>query len=357
MKKIIFLLVLAIVALGVNAQTTKTPTYNHWAISAEYGMHMVADQATVANSQFPSFGADIRYNVNPKFGIGLSGGLNKIKLGDILDNSNEIDLNYSRVNFEAYVNVFNMVDIYSDRFTVLFHGGPGVGIMSTDEDYKHTIPQLRGGLTFMVKVLPRVALKADMSVIGNYGTEKTLNGTYEVQNAGVNSILSNVTAGISISLGKNKNHMDDFVPTVDTAIINYYSDTTLNVYNQYVTKNSYGIDTVQFVFFDNDEYIIKETQLNAIFKTYVNLTDNPTYTLVIRGWASNSEDATLPVDSDNYNRTLSENRAITLKQKFIDMGIDVNRISMSYYGKDKTLSKEPVHDTARRVDLIIKIND
>lgn len=366
MKKSIILISFILFVFGLNAQTIQTnkyENYNRWTISGDFGLHLVADASSEATSKIPSFGGDIRYNINPKIGIGLSGGVDDINLFSTVSlNTPKYDLTYTRVNFETYINTFNMVDIYSETFSVLFHGGPGASFIRTNNQYKQTIPNIRGGLTLLIKVLPRVSLKGDISATANYTTDKTLDGLYDVPNAGVNSVIGNVSAGLSISLGKNKQHMDNYVPEEIVPVVNNYykSDTTLNVYNNYAsTINSYKmVDTVQYVFFKNDKYELLEDNgtLSAIFKTYVNLLDNPTYTLEIVGWASNTKDKSLLSDSDKYNLELSENRSNAVMSKLIDMGISKDRMKIKYYGKDKTLSKKSVYDTGRRVELIIHTN-
>lgn len=363
MRKIIILIAFVLFGLVLNAQTKTMDSYNRWAVSADYGIHMVADKSSSSDTKFNSFGGDIRYNVNPKFGIGLSAGTDIVDLTNYLNDVSK--LNYARANFETYVNVFNMVDIYSDRFTTLFHGGPGVSFINTNTNYTRTIPNLRGGFTVLYRLTNKMSLKADMSVTGNYAQDKTIDGTHVKANTGVNSMIANASIGLSFSIGKNKRHMDNYVPEVDpfetvkpvinnTYVTNIDSSYVKNYINNH--KTIMMIDTVQYVFFDNDKYDIRSSELYAIYKTYVNLVDNSTYTLTIKGLASPSADLSLKVDSENYNMTLSENRAKELNQKFLDMGIPQNRISIKYFGKDKGFPKENTFDVARRVELIITTN-
>lgn len=362
MKKFLILIAFVLFVFWLNAQNTPT-LYNKWSISAEFGNHLVSDKVTDGTTTFGSFGGDIRYTVNPKFSIGLSGGHDIIGLEDHIDYDIETnpgietyDLKYSRMNFEAYVDVFNMVDLYSKRFTTLFHGGPGVSYIDCED--QRVIPNLRGGFTLLFRISDRVSLKGDMSVTGNYGPSISLTGeSLPEDNTGVHSMIANSSLGLSISLGKNKRHMDNYTPETVVPITNTYItnkiDTTINNYFNNNYKTIMIIDTVQYVFFDNDKYDIKNSELNSIFKTYVNVVDHPTYTLIIKGLASASNDVNLSEDSDNYNLKLSENRANALKQKFVDMGISSDRISIQYYGKDKKFPKESVFDIGRRVELIV----
>jgi outer membrane protein OmpA-like peptidoglycan-associated protein len=363
MNKILVLITLMLLVFGLNAQ--ESTTYNKWSISADFGNHLISDKFVHATSTFGSIGGDLRYTINPKIGIGLSGGYDLVTLEDMVYDT--YDLRYSRLNFESYIDVFNMVDLYSKRFTTLFHGGPGVSYINSIE--KRVVPNLRGGFTVLFRITERISLKGDMSVTGNFGPPISINGQSfsDIQqdypalsgedNTGVHSMIANSSLGLSISLGKNKKHMDNYTPEPVVPITNTYItnkiDTTINNYFSNNYKTIMIIDTVQYVFFDNDKYEIKISELNSIFKTYVNLDDHPTYTLVIKGLASASNDLTLNADSDEYNMKLSENRANALKEKFVDMGISPDRITIQYYGKDKKFPKESVFDVGRRVELIV----
>ena len=366
MKKIIILITLVLFVFGVSAQPLtkeQKQTYNRWSISADYGMNMVSSKLSNSTGGFGSFGGDIRYNVNPKLGIGLTGGTDIIDLSTMnidpkLKPYYDSKLNYARIDLEAYINVFNMVDVYSKRFTTLFHGGPGVSFINSNEI--KTVPNLRGGFTVLYRITKRISLKADMSVTGNYGTPMDITGTpLTEQNSGLHSYIANASGGISIALGKNKRHMDNYVPEkleVQTlqpvTYITNKIDTTIN--KKYISnKTVMVVDTVQFVFFENDKYVIRNSELNAIYKTYMSLMNNPEYTVTIKGLASASDDKTLPVNSDDYNMKLSKNRANALESKFLDMGISPDRITKKYFGKDKLFPKESVFDAARRVELII----
>ena len=210
----------------------------------------------------------------------------------------------------------------------------------------------------LFKLTQRVSLKTDMSVVSNFAATRTIDGSFDNANTGVNSMIANATVGLSIALGKNKKHLDNYVPEKVEPIVTYVTnitnviDTTINN-NNYVTNNYVFIDSVQYVFFENDKYEIKQSELNAIYKTYVNLMSNPKYTVKISGWASPTSDLNLRTDSDNYNLELSKNRSEVVKQKLMDMGISEDRIQINYFGKYKTFENVNVHDVARMVEMVV----
>ena len=354
MRQFIILILFLFISIFTSAQSVND--YNRWSISADYGIHMIADKSSTSMSSFGSFGGDIRYNINPKLGIGLSGGTDIVDLKDFY--FNKIGLTYSRINFETYVNVLNMVDFYSGRFAALFHGGPGVSHVNTNNGYNQILPNLRGGFTMLFKLTQRVSLKTDMSVVSNFAATRTIDGSFDNANTGVNSMIANATVGLSIALGKNKKHLDNYVPEKVEPTITYVTnvtnviDTTITN-NNYITNNYVFIDSTQYVFFENDKYEIRNSELNSIYKTYINLISNPKYTVTVNGWASPTSDLNLRADSDKYNLELSKNRSEVVKQKLMDMGISEDRIQINYFGKHKTFSNVNIHDVARMVELVV----
>lgn len=359
MKKLILIITVLILSLS-----TTYGQYSKWAVSGEYGIHTVNDKSAIVTDNFSHFGLGLRYNLNEGFSVGLTGGFDNIDVEDIY--GFEHDVNYYRLNIEGYLNAFRMLNLKDDNFTVLLHGGPGVGRISTDNNYSQTVMNMRGGATLLYKLTNRFAITADYSVVGNFNQDMTLDGAYNNPPSGVTSNIGNLSVGLSYYFNfkkpKKATPKEDFIhgdwyyapvaPTtivndIDTTIINNYNDTTLIINNIY--NNSYTLDvkTREFVFFDHDSATIKETELNAIYKVFVILNEVDDYKLIIKGWASPTS------SSDDYNLNLSARRSKVVEKKFLDLGVDENRIIYEYYGKDKKLAKENVHDAARRVELIV----
>jgi len=167
MKKII--LILALVMLSV---TTYGQEFNKWALSGEFGNQMVGDKTAVIVDEFNHFGLGLRYNINEIVGVGLTGGYDFTSLSEELKSGSfgpEYDFEYGRVNLEGYINAFKAVDLYSKRWTVLFHGGTGLSFIKSDGiryDYenirdgksynefnnKETVVNIRGGGTLLYKI-------------------------------------------------------------------------------------------------------------------------------------------------------------------------------------------------------------
>jgi outer membrane protein OmpA-like peptidoglycan-associated protein len=370
MKKIFLILALIMLSITTYGQEKD---YNDWAVSVEYGNQMIGDKTAVTVDNFHHLGAGVRYNINEIVGVGLTGAYDFTSLVEELptgEYGTPYDFEYTRFNVEGYINAFKVVDLYSKNWTVLFHGGPGVGFIKGDSPEfginKETVLNVRGGVSLLYKLSKQFALYGDFSTTSNIQQKMKFDGSGEKTNTGMSSNISNASVGLKFYLGKRdkddnvREHADwyqkpDIVPVINET----------KVYNEYVTHNhdivftqeefnKYYANYVslyppsQFVFFDHDKYDIRDTELNAIYKIYTELEKNPSLSLVIKGFASPTS------SSDEYNLKLSENRSNELYQKFVDMGIDKSRISFEYFGKDKKRSSENVFDVARRVELIVK---
>jgi len=350
MKKVIILIALIFSVSVTNAQ------YNKWAVEAEVGTHQVNSPSITSESLDDGIhlGVAGRYNFNPKFGVGLVGGFDNLTAVSL--EGDAFNLDYYRVNVEAYVNIFKMLDLNPKRFTMLVHGGPGLSWIDTDTGYNERVENISGGITGLFKVNNRVALKLDFTSTGNIAQSSTVDGL-DPQNAGISSTVHNISLGTVIYLGKKKDkkldpHADWFVAPKDTLV----SITNVtNVYPKEIITNIVQVEgncdcdyiSNEFVFFDHDKEDIKDTELNAIYKVYDQLRLNDNLTLIINGWASPTE------SSSEYNQRLSERRSNEVYAKYVSMGIDADRIRIESFGKDLNKSEELVYDVARRVELII----
>lgn len=82
------------------------------------------------------------------------------------------------------------------------------------------------------------------------------------------------------------------------------------------------------------------------------LADHPGYEVVIEGHADSR-------GSDEYNRGLSERRALAVKNYLADLGVAPGRLQTIAYGEDKPAvpgaSAEPQHARNRRVEFVFLI--
>lgn len=350
--------VLLILSIFLITATSYGQEFNKWAIDVEAGIHSLNDESAVTTNSKYHLGAGARYNFNPEFGLGVNIGYDDLDLRSLEGESVNTDI--LTANLEATVNIFRLLDLYSDDWNLLAHGGLGASFIDGDNSYNETVLNTRAGLTALYKVSKKVALKADYSILGSVSQDRTLDGIYDNNNYGITSVINTVSVGIVAYLGKkDREHADwyqepDATPIVNNNIVKneYVTNSpvvnfTQEEFNEYYETYNSLYPQSEFVFFDHDKFNIKDTELNATYKVYTQLDENKTWTLVIKGFASAT------TSSDNYNQKLSEKRTNELFEKFVAMGIDKSRISFDSFGKDKKRSKQFVHDVARRVELIV----
>ena len=354
MKKIIILIALIFSVAVTNAQ------YNKWAVEAEVGTHRL--DLPIGSSEGLDNGAHFglagRYNFNPKVGLGLVAGFDNVSVE--FPNST-VNLDYLRVNAEVYINIFKILDLYPKNVTMLVHGGPGFSWITADNGYDDRVENISGGITGLYRLNNRVALKLDYTSTGNISERGTITNL-PAQSSGVSSTTHNLSIGAVVYFGKKKENKDERLSHADwyvapnevlvpiNNVVNYYQE-------DYITNVS--VDGVcdcnsfsnQYIFFDDDEDVIKNTELNALYKIFEVLRKNDDTSLVIRGWASPTS------STDDYNHKLSDRRSIMVHDKLVDMGVNEDRITYKSFGKDRDKGKLAVHDVARRVELIIVKNN
>lgn len=327
--------------------------FNRWAIEGDFGAHAIGDESADLVDNYNHFGGVIRYNINPKFGLGLTYG--KDNLSMVSNEGWRTNTEYNRYDLEAFVDIFDVLDLQNNFITILGHGGGGISTIDAHEsNYYQSVFNMRGGLSALFKITRSVALKLDASTTVNISQDNTLDGWQDITNAGINSTVDNASAGLVIYLGKKgkdnkkRQHADWYVaPEVAPTVIQNTTilDRTVSpVHNNYTIN--YNYIPVEFVYFENDIDSVDIQGLNAIEKIYVYMLANPESKLRLTGSASPTESTTYEYDLD-----LSKRRVETIEAKFLALGLDSSRISTDYFGKFN--DRNDLHEFARRVSLVV----
>jgi len=336
--------------------------YNRWALGAEFGAHSVGDQSAVVTDQFNHYGLSARYSINPIVSLGVTGGFDNLTLQDLAGDVNET--NYYRISSELFIDVFDILDLQNNVFTMLAHGGAGYSLIRSDkpndyrrwfyDSYREDVVSLTGGVTGLFKLTRSLALSLDARITSNLSQDRTLDNYMDIANAEVNSTLTNFSVGITWYPSKkdnDKEHADWYVePAVVPVVNNITQVTEVREITKTVVAPATNCECVvqEFVFFDHDKSVIREEALNAITKVYTYLSENEDSKLKIYGFASPTQ------SSAEYNLKLSERRGEAVTTKLEEMGISRTRIEIIPEGKDYKYTKEMMHDIARRVELIIE---
>ncbi len=85
------------------------------------------------------------------------------------------------------------------------------------------------------------------------------------------------------------------------------------------------------LFFDFDSYALQETSLPEIHRLFEILKENPTLKVNIEGHTDNTGKA-------EYNLELSKNRAKSVSEQLISLGIDKNRVNFEGFGSQKQIA-------------------
>ena len=222
MKKISLAIVALVgMQLALNAQETDTPTndFNKWSVELTGGVNKaVRPLSSGSFSNTPSLytvTGGARYMFNEKFGLKGGVAYNSFRNDD---DSREFDTALYNFSLEGVVNAGNILGFreWTDTFNVLVHGGMGYSQLTTDAPAAvrnfgdgDQMLSFMAGITPQVKITNRIALVADLTVVGNVRQNLTFDGLQDQgQVSGFDGFYVNATAGINIYLGKADKHAD-----------------------------------------------------------------------------------------------------------------------------------------------------
>ncbi|MEQ8476157.1 OmpA family protein [Fulvivirga sp.] len=118
----------------------------------------------------------------------------------------------------------------------------------------------------------------------------------------------------------------------------------------YLTPLKKGVNIrLNNIFFDNNESELKETSFTELDRLIAILKDQNTLKIEINGHTDN-------VGSDPYNKTLSEARALSVKNYIINKGISSDRLTSKGYGEEKPIATNDTDEGKaenRRVEFTI----
>ncbi|SHJ16322.1 OmpA-OmpF porin, OOP family [Mesonia phycicola] len=214
MKKITFLLFSALIGLTMQAQEEEKETgYNKWSIDVGGGLNE-SSRPYAEGYYSPTFGAwnadlGVRYMFNDKFGLKANAGINDISEGEGVP---EFSTQFYRASIEGVLNLGSILNFreWTNRINLLAHGGGGMAMIkfddaTFDDDYMTIVT---AGITPQVRLSNRIALYADLSIVGNINQNYTWDGQEETENLGFDGLLTNASIGINVYLGKHKTHAD-----------------------------------------------------------------------------------------------------------------------------------------------------
>ncbi|MGB3773918.1 MAG: OmpA family protein [Leeuwenhoekiella sp.] len=190
--------------------------YNRWSIDINAGVNKpsrpFAPGYFTSTPDFFHADAGVRYMINDRAGLKLDFGFDNFSDDE---NSLPFKSRMYRVSLQGVANAGNILGFreWTNTIGLLFHGGMGYSRLSVQEPIERDDDQMLNfiaGITPQIKLAERVALNADLSIIGNIRQDQTFDGTANQVAADFDGFFVNATIGLSIYLGGKDVHADWF---------------------------------------------------------------------------------------------------------------------------------------------------
>jgi outer membrane protein OmpA-like peptidoglycan-associated protein len=215
--KYFFLIIILFLGKGIYSQKSQ---FNHWCIDISAGVTNAvkpyspgywSNTVGFLNSSLGS-----RYMFNNKFGLKLDFAYDRIKndeSGIFVNNDNSLPFqsNYFRSSIQGFMDIGRIMafENFSDRFSLLFHTGGGLSVLTSKINPEtDKMVNFLFGFTPQIKLSNKVALNFDASFIWHIYQQYTFDMYNPVYQRGFDGFIANATVGVSIYLGKHKNHYD-----------------------------------------------------------------------------------------------------------------------------------------------------
>ncbi|RYX98761.1 OmpA family protein [bacterium] len=420
MKKILLTLTSVLALSSAYAQTEEkanvnTSDYNKWSIELAGGVNKYQRPATSGYfTSTPSFyNADfgVRYMFNNKFGLKLDAGYYNFTEKD---GSLPFESHYYRANLQGVANLGRIMNFetWTNTFGLLGHTGFGYSqLKSEGKPFTDKMLNFMAGVTGQVRLGNKVALTGDFSTILNAQQNVAFDGNSTMSGRGFQGIMFQGTVGLTFYLGGAEKHADWFamdsmlqqkidelegrLATIETGLTDSDQDGIADMFDaepnsmagvavdskgRTIDRNNNGIADELETYFDNKygtaasgstasgasvEALINDGYVNVYFDfnstkpttesvsginflvKYLNA--NPSASADVIGYADEIGDA-------QYNKTLSQKRAESVKQILVDSGVNASRLKIVANGEDASVNKssKEARQIVRRVTFKIK---
>lgn len=417
MKKLL-LIPFLIVGTCLFAQESNND-YNKWSLEVSGGFHKptrpFANNYYVDTPDLWQAAIGARYMFNDRFGLKLDFNYHDITEGS---DSRSFKSEYFRTSLQGVVNLGSVLHFenWTKSIGLLVHGGMGYSQLNPKEPNKlknsDQMMNFIAGISPQVRLSNRVALTADLSMIGHIRQDITWDGTAKPGVVrGFNSYMTTASIGLNFYLGKHEKHADwvegssldnerlssleariakietdmldsdqDGVPdyldqepnsapgaivdtkgrtiTKDTYDIPGYMEEALDARYARKGKGETGEDMIVRQLIDsgliNVFFPFNSTKPHAFSAHAMNyvikyMNDNPSAKIELVGYSDE-------IGNANYNQGLSERRAKVVYNVLLAAGISADRLSYRGAGEDSSVDKnsEYARQLVRRVIFELK---
>jgi len=382
--------------------TSSYDEYNKWSIDINAGVNKpsrpFAPGYYTSTPDFFHADAGVRYMINDRAGLKLDAGFDNFSDDE---NSLPFKSRLYRISLQGVANAGNILGFreWTNTLGLLFHGGMGYSTLSVQEpveiDDNDQMLNFIAGITPQIKLAERVALNADLSVIGHIRQDQTFDGTGRQRAADFDGFYVNATIGLSIYLGGNDVHADwysreknmandldsinsrlakletdlqdddrDGVPNYLDREPNTISGVTVDTKGVAVDKNQNGIPDelesaidARFTKMEatstssgNDiiEKLIGDGYVNVYFQFNSTQPEVYSYEAInyLTKYMNENTDAKAEligfadeIGNPDYNQMLSQKRAQKVQEILVASGVDASRLTVTGSGEDSTVDK------------------
>lgn len=392
-------------------EQVSTDSYDRWSIEINGGVNKPTRTMTPGyyTSTLNPFHADlgVRYMFNPKFGLKLDFGYDKLEAHD---DSAPFESTYLRTSLQGVVNLGRVLSFedWTDTFGLLAHGGFGVSQLTSDDfDGEDYMGNGILGLTGQVKLSNSIVLTGDLTGIVNGKQNHNFDGNGIATTGAFDGILLNASVGFTFYLGKNEKHADwysedkneelkaleervgmietgladsdkDGVPDMYDVEPNSIAGVAVNTKGQSIDRNQNGVPDELESYLDktygqngkgatngsieeliNGGYVNVYFDFNSDKPTNASLSGvdflvkylkaNPAANAEIIGYADE-------IGNSDYNKALSQRRADNVKAIVTNAGINASRLTVIGNGEDTSVNKDSkeARQIVRRVTFRVK---
>lgn len=400
MKK--FILLIATTLIGYQSMA-QIEGYNTWSVEANFGLtglNTYTTNPTLSSNITPAgyfshtlepFRIDVsaRKMLSDKFGFRLGLSFDRIHNAK---NSLPFMARFTNLSLQGVINLNNLLDfqLFNNRVGFLAFGGVGAGIYSLSDrfvvddttmyDELYTTGTI--GLTAQVRITDRFVFNLSGLRTFNGYQDQAVDGTLfssrpNYINTLFDSSIFNLTAGVTVYLGKNKQHVDwvraeyaqksdipaipkdygeeiqalqtrlkalESRPNIDEASLkNRISELEKQIDDLNKETKRKMDDNVIHAYFDFDKDQPQSPSLPYIQTAIDYLKNNPAAKMELIGYADN-------IGTAEYNEDLSKRRVENIQKLMVISGISHERLSLSWKGsKDANVKTAKERALARKV--------
>lgn len=316
------------------ASAQEVNKFNKFSIEPEIGLTKIRDITPVE-----TFNLDLgaRYMFNELFGIKVSGNYTELD-----------DYKFKSVSLMGVLNMGRLLKFETFTKNVTILGGVGGNLSDSELPtnnlilFRRTNFHLAAFTDIEYKLSRGIFLRTGMDLVTGVNLERNVPNPISET-----TTILNFNAGLTIAFGKQKEHADWFIREPNLDIVQLEPTIIDKTVTNNITKEvpaKCDCDIHRYLYFAHDSYKLTQDTQEAIEYTKDKILKGKN--VILKAYCSN-------VGSVEYNKVLAMNRALSVKEALIGIGVLEDKITIEAVGIDTSRDKN-VYAFGRRVSLITK---